>query len=227
MIRVIHENTRIAYNLIAEKYHLLFWNELDDKPFDRAYLDKFAGFFAPASKIIDAGCGPTAHIGRYLHDKGLKVTGIDISERCIEIATECNPMMDFLRLDLLDWKPDSNSIDGIVAYYSIIYSPKQEVGLLLDNFNRALVPGGRLLLAVKKGSFEGYQDEVLGINVHSYFAEYQEREVENIVAKSGFRIDELITRSPYRDEIQNERIYCLCSRVNLKEEISKDLIRRR
>jgi trans-aconitate methyltransferase len=139
------------------------------------------------------------------------VTGIDISERCIEIAAECNPMMEFLRLDLLDWKPDSNSIDGIVAYYSIIYSPKNDVQKLFDNFRAALVPEGKLLVVVKKGIFEGYQKKVLGTNVRSYFAEYQEHEIENIVAESGFSIDEIITRSPYRNEIQNERIYCLCS----------------
>jgi len=212
MIREIHNNTRLAYNKIADKYHELFRNELEEKPFDREYLDKFANCFNPNSKIVDAGCGPTAHIGRYLFDKGLNVSGIDISERCIEIASEYNPRMDFLCTDVLDWKPKKNSIDGIISYYSIIFTPKTDVYKLFQVFNSALKPNSKFLVVVKKGEFEGYQEEVLGIKVNSYLAEYQENEIEKIVKQNGFKIDELITRKPYEYEIKNERIYCLCSK---------------
>ena len=209
MIRAVHKNTRLTYNKIADKYHQLFKNELDEKQFDKQYLDKFANYFSLNSKIIDAGCGPTAHIGRYLFDKGLKVTGIDISERCIQIASEYNPQMEFICSDILDWKPQKNSIDGIVSYYSIIYTPKSEIDKLFQVFNRALVSGGKLLVVVKKGDFEGYQDNVLGMKVHSYFSEYHEDEIGRIITKNGFKIEELITRAPYKGEIKNERIYCL------------------
>jgi cyclopropane fatty-acyl-phospholipid synthase-like methyltransferase len=215
MIREVHRNTRLTYNKIADKYHELFRNELDEKPFDKDYLDKFSNYFHRNSKIVDAGCGPTAHIGRYLFDKGLNVLGIDISERCIQIASEYNPQMEFICIDILDWKPAKNSIDGIISFYSIIYTPKSEIDQLFQIFQSALVPGGKLLMVVKKGDFEGYQKEVLGIKVHSYFAEYQEREIEQIVIRNGFRIEELITRTPYDGEIKNERIYCLCSKLDI------------
>jgi SAM-dependent methyltransferase len=213
MIREVHKNTRLTYNKIADKYHELFRNELDEKPFDREYLDKFRNYFNQCSTIVDAGCGPTAHIGRYLFDKGVNVTGIDISERCIQIASEYNPQMRFQCTDILDWKLKKNLIDGIVSYYSIIYTPKSEVDKLFQVFKRALMPGGKLLVVVKKGDFEGYQSEVIGIKVHSYFAEYQEWEVEQIVTRNDFRVEELIARAPYDGEIKNERIYCLCSKL--------------
>ena len=210
MIREVHKNTRLTYNRIADKYHELFRNELDDKSFDRKYLDKFANYFNRYSKIVDAGCGPSAHIGRYLFDKGMDVVGIDISERCIEIASRHNPGMKFLCIDILDWQPGKFSIDGIIAYYSIIYTPKKEIGKLLKVFRRALNPKGKLMIVVKKGDFEGYQKQVLGIEVSSYFTEYQEEELEGILIRNGFAIEEMITRAPYESEIQNERIYCLC-----------------
>jgi SAM-dependent methyltransferase len=212
MIREVHKNTRLTYNKIAEKYHKLFKDELDGKPFDRDYLDKFANYFNKNSKIVDVGCGPSAHIGRYLFDKGLNVIGIDISERCIEIASECHPQMKFQCVDVLDWKPKKNSVDGILSYYSIIYTPKKEVSKSFKVFSNALRPGGKLLLVVKKGTFEGYQEEVLGIKAHSYFAEYLEEEIKQVVTRNGFKITELITREPYEEEIKIERIYCLCSR---------------
>ena len=198
MIRKVHKNTRLTYNKIADKYHELFGNELDEKPFDREYLDKFANYFDRNSKIVDAGCGPSAHIGRYLFDKGLDVVGIDISERCIEIASRHNPGMKFLCIDILDWQPGKFSIDGIIAYYSIIYTPKKEIGKLLKVFRKALNPKGKLMIVVKKGDFEGYQKQVLGIEVSSYFTEYQEEELEGILIRNGFAIEEMITRAPMK-----------------------------
>jgi 2-polyprenyl-3-methyl-5-hydroxy-6-metoxy-1,4-benzoquinol methylase len=91
----INEKTRQAYNLAAEKYHSLFHDEMKEKEYDRKLLDAFGNKFAPGSLIADAGCGPSAHIGRYLFDKGMKVFGIDISDHCVELAARFNPEMQF------------------------------------------------------------------------------------------------------------------------------------
>ena len=212
MIREAHENTRRTYNKIAQKYHELFKDELDDKPLDREYLDRFRSSFKPYAAIVDAGCGPSAHMGRYLSDRGMNVLGIDISEKCIELASRFNPGMRFLCADLLDWSPEKSTIDGIISFYSTIYTPKTEVDALYRVFFYALAPGGKLLVTVKRGDFEGYQDRVLGFRVHSYFAEYNETELEDIITRNGFTIDEIRTRGAYQGEIENPRIYCLCSK---------------
>jgi len=212
IIKEAHENTRLTYNRIAGKYHELFKNEMDEKPFDREYLDGFAEYFDENSTICDAGCGPSAQIGRYLFDKGFNVSGIDISEKCIEIASSYNPDMKFQCADFLNWNIQPGSLDGIISYYSIIYTPKKDVDMVLQVFKLALVPGGKLLIVLKKGTFEGYQDEVLGFRAHSYFAEYEEDEIERILKRNGFVIEELITRKPYKNEIDIERIYCICSK---------------
>jgi len=212
MIKEVHENTRLTYNKIADKYHELFKNEMEEKPFDREFLDEFAKNFDKDSIICDAGCGPSGHIGRYLFDRGHNVFGIDISEKCIEIASNYNPEMEFQCTDYLNWNPLPNSIDGIISYYSIVYTPKKEIDVLFQIFKKALKPNGKLLIVLKKGDFEGYQDEVLGIRVHSFFAEYNEDEIEMIIKRNGYTIEELITRKPYKDEIDIERIYCLCSK---------------
>lgn len=147
MIEEVHENTRLTYNKIADKYHELFKNE-----------------------------------------------------------------MEFQCTDYLNWNPLPNSIDGSISYYSIICTPKKDIDILFQIFKKALKPNGKFLIVLKKGDFEGYQDEVLGIKVHAYFAEYKEDEIELISKRNGYNIEELITRKPYQDEIDTERIYCLCSR---------------
>ena len=69
------------------------------------------------------GCGPSGHIGKYLFDKGLNVTGIDMSEKCIDIAKNYNRDMTFKRMDMMNLQVDDQSIDGIIAFYSIIHTP--------------------------------------------------------------------------------------------------------
>jgi SAM-dependent methyltransferase len=214
-IREIHECTRRTYDTIAETYHALFSNELDEKPFDRAYLDRLSGMLSPGASICDAGCGPSAQAGRYLAEKQFTVFGLDISEQCIELARESAPGMTFICTDVLDWNHAPDSLDAIVAYYSIIYTPKKDVGRILDVFFEKLKPGGRLLAVVKKGAHDGFQDSVLGIPARHWWAEYHEDELTAALSASGFSVDDVTVRAPYEHEIEAQRIYCLCTKPRL------------
>jgi len=98
-LKQINEKIRKSYNLVAEKYHELFKDEMKHKEYDRVLLDKFASDFDSRSVICDLGCGP-GHITRYLFDKGLDVFGIDISEKCIQIARRENPKIRFQTMDM-------------------------------------------------------------------------------------------------------------------------------
>ena len=111
-----HLKVREAYNLAAQTYHDLFQNEMNEKEFDQKLLDKFAGKFTKGSLICDAGCGPSAHIGKYLYDKGIQDTGIDISDKCIDLARKNNPGMQFERGDIIDLPFGEDAFDGIISY---------------------------------------------------------------------------------------------------------------
>jgi len=218
-LKQINEKTRRSFNLAAEKYYELFKDEMEQKEYDRMLLDRFASSFNSRSIICDVGCGP-GHITRYLFDKGLDVFGVDISEKCIEIARSENPemrfqIMDMARLDIAD-----ESIDGIISFYSIIHTPKRFMHVLFCEFNRVLKKGGKILVVAKKGEEEGYVDELEGFKTRLYFAHFTEEEVKSFLEASGFRVIFVETRQPYDFEIPIERIYAIGEKIKraLKEE---------
>jgi len=202
-----------TYDLLAEKYHELFKDELSQKEYDRKLIDNFAQFFSPYSIIYDVGCGPSGHIGKYLFDKGLNVTGIDISEKCIDIAKKYNRDMTFKRMDMMNLQVDDQSIDGIIAFYSIIHTPKDNIDKIFQEFKRVLKTEGKILLAVKEGKGEGLEDNILGSEMSIYFSYFTRNEIETHFMSNGFKIIFLECRVPYSDEIAISRIYAIAERV--------------
>lgn len=204
--------TRIAYDKIAAKYHEDFNNEMQQKEYDRLLLDRFSAMLDVGSRICDAGCGPSAHIGKYLSDKGHRVTGIDISSRCIDIAKRNNPDMPCEVADIRNTGFGDNTFDAVISFYSIIYTPKMYVGEIFSEFRRILRPGGKLLVVVKKGTDEGLIDHEYyeGNSVH--FTHFMENELEQFFSAAKFEIQFLDVRKPYDFEFNVDRIYGIASK---------------
>lgn len=208
-LETINLKTRQAYNLAAERYHELFHNEMNEKEYDRSLLDSFAGRFHKDSWVCDAGCGPSGHIGRYVFDRGIQVVGVDISDKCIELARRYNPMMRFERGDIGRLEFADGSFDGVISYYSIIDTPKKYVNRIFREFHRVLKPEGSLLVAVKAGLAEGYLDNFLGIKTEIYLALFTEKEITCYFEQEDFLLEFIEKRNPYDFEIRNERIFAI------------------
>ncbi len=212
-LKSINQKTREAYNKVAEKYKQLFYNELDKKEFDRNILDEFSSYFHSDSIVLDAGCGPCGHTTSYLSKKGFNVIGIDISEKCIELAKEHKPDVHFEVGDFSELKYGNDFFDGIISYYSIIDTPKIFIKNVLYEFKRVLKPGGVLLLTVKEGRTEGYQDELLGIETEMYFTLFTKDEIDKYLLEKRFEIIKLEQRKPYPDEIEMDRVFVIAKKI--------------
>ncbi|MCY3410966.1 MAG: class I SAM-dependent methyltransferase [Candidatus Heimdallarchaeota archaeon] len=207
-VSVVHEHTRDAYNKLASTYHKLFKNEMDEKPYDQAILDKFAEFLPSKARILDAGCGPSAQIGAYyLQNRQFEHHGVDISDECIRIATEYQPKIHLKRMDMMQMEYPDGFFDGIISFYSIIDTPKFAIPLIISEFHRVLKDRGMLIIVVKAGEEEGYIDKVLDIPVKLFFATFTEQELRGYLKE--FEIEFLERRESYEFEISNDRIYCI------------------
>lgn len=212
--KIAGELARVAYNKTAQKYHELFKDELENKAFDKKIIDRYCALFDSGSHICDAGCGPSGHIANYISNKGFVVTGIDISEKCIEMASVNQPAIEFLNMDMMNTNFVDKNFNGIVSYYSIIYTPKDQIDRILTEFHRILKPDGKLLIVVKKGSTEGLIEDEWYEGEKVYFTYFHEREIESLFVRNNFKLNYILTRKPYDFEIKVDRIYAIATKIS-------------
>jgi trans-aconitate methyltransferase len=74
-----------TYDRVVDDYVENVFDELKDKPLDRQLLDRFALRVRRLGTACDLGCGP-GQVARYLHERGAKVQGIDLSPALVKAA---------------------------------------------------------------------------------------------------------------------------------------------
>lgn len=191
-----------AYNQAAEAYAELCFYELYNKPLDKKLYDLFFDRVVNKGKALEIGCGP-GEIANYLKMKGLDITGIDISEKMIEIATRLNTHIDFRVGDVFNLDYKSNSIAGIVAPYLIVNFKPEDLPAAFSEMVRVLVTGGQLLIAFHSGNQE--------LEIHDFFVKgntipytyFDSNHVIDMIKNAGFAIIEHINRMPYEGEVTN------------------------
>lgn len=132
-----------SYSGRAEEYTQLFGSIEAMNPLDIQAIDSWAKSLS--GEVVDAGCGP-GHWTDYLHQQGLNVVGIDIAPAFIEQATQRFPDVSFRVCSLLELDVPDASIDGVLAWYSLIHLTPEVLPLALAEFARALRPGGQLMI---------------------------------------------------------------------------------
>lgn len=129
--------------------------------------DKFISFFRNGDLILDAGCGG-GYKSKYLIGKGLKVVGIDFSEKMIEIARNFESRGEFKVMDIRNLTGLSRQFDGIFAQAVLLHAAKKEIPAVLDNFKSVLKDKGYLLVAVKEMKPDGKAEEIKIENDYGY-----------------------------------------------------------
>jgi len=190
---------------VASDYAAAFAGELATKPFDRALLDDFAA--ACGGLVLDVGCGAAGHVTRYLADQGTDVMGVDLSPASMEVARACQPGLRFEVADMRDLPAEDGSVAGIVAFYSVIHLPRQQVPAALAEFRRVLRPGGVLLIAMHGGTGEIQSDDWFGQPVSVRASLWSLVDLTTAVQAAGFVVRRHCARAPYPAEHQSERLY--------------------
>jgi SAM-dependent methyltransferase len=218
---------RVSYDAVTDAYIERVHGELIHKPLDRALLTAFAeqvlAAFGPGASICDAGCGP-GHVGAFLADHGLAVTGIDLSPAMIERARVLHPSLAFDVGTMTALEAEDGRWQGVIAFYSLIHlTSDEELRAALHEFHRTLVEDGYLLVAVhlgEHGDATVHADDMLGVSVDMEFRFFGAEQLAAEIATAGFNVVAQVIRAPYPDvEVQTTRAYILARRVSSEGQI--------
>ncbi|MCR4276461.1 MAG: class I SAM-dependent methyltransferase [Candidatus Parcubacteria bacterium] len=177
-----------TYNRIALDWH-------KDHSHDEWWVegtDSFIKELSPGARVLDVGCGSGVK-SKYLIDHGLKVTGIDISEKLLDIARREASEGEFKVLSMMELDTMSEMFDGVFAQASLLHIPKKDAGDVVKKMTGRLVPGGFLYIAVKE-SREGKPDEGIekendyGYEYKRFFSYFTMNELESYLTDAGLEV---------------------------------------
>jgi len=180
-------NLKDTYNQIAKDWHADhlhddWWSEI---------TSMFASLLGSGSNVLDAGCGSGIK-SKYLVEKGLKVTGFDLSESMIEIAKVETPEATFFVHDLYDVNTIEGQFEGIFMEASLLHISKARAREVVQKAMSKLKQGGYFYIAVK-GMRDGVEEEDLiesdyGYKYKRFFSYYNIDEVVEYLKSSGCEI---------------------------------------
>lgn len=170
------------YNEIGKKYDL---TRKADPILLQLLIDKLAP--KKHQKFLDVGCGS----GNYtiaLHQKGLSITGLDISEEMLNLARNKYPKMDWILADAKTLPFKEQSFDGVLCFLAIHHI--RELPTFFKEVHRILKSGGKFIL------FSNSPEQFLQLWLSHYFPQmmkkaslkpFTKKEIEENLKKSGFK----------------------------------------
>jgi SAM-dependent methyltransferase len=208
-------NPTATYDRVAPLYAEAFGDELNDKPFDRDLLIRFAEATRPRASAVgpvcDLGCGP-GQIGAFLAEHGVEVMGIDLSEGMVAQARRCSPNLTFAQGDMTKLALSDGALTGIACFYALIHLPRVVVPVALAEMRRVLAERGDLLLAVHGGQGTLHAEEMLGQPAELDATLFLLPELRQLIEHAGFKVVEAHERAPYPREHPTPRLYVWATR---------------
>jgi SAM-dependent methyltransferase len=200
------------YDTVAAEYAAAFSGEHEKKPLDGEMLRRFAQELGGRGPVWDLGCGP-GQTARYLKDRGVDVSGLDLSEKILEQARTLHPDVRFQAGNILGLDFEDGTLAGAVAFYALVHFTEEQVGVAFREIFRVLRPGGTLLLAFHVGEETIHLKEFLGRKIDIDFVLFTTDFIVRCLEESGFAGIQLTEREPYPDvEYPSRRAYVFASK---------------
>jgi len=177
-----------TYNGFADTY------EANHGAFDiTEILNRFHSSLEPEiGKLLDLGCGAGEPVARYFLNNNWQVTGVDFSERMIELAAKYAPKMVAIRGDIREVKFEPNQFDAVTATYSLFHIPSQLHAELLSEVFQWLKPKGKVLFTYATREYTGAEEysgykEFMGTEL--YYSHKKPTELYDDLQRIGFNLE--------------------------------------
>ena len=195
------ESARAVYDVAASRYIEFVGTQISsatEGAIDRSLLTAFVELIqdGPAAVVADVGCGP-GRVAAFLAQHSLDVVGVDVSKGMLAAARSAHPDIRFEEGELSALPIETEVLAGAVCWYSIIYTPTDQLGEAFDELMRVLIPGGYVLLGFQAGSGEPI-DRAEAHGTHLPLTSYL-HSIEEVAAQlevAGFTIHAKVERAP-------------------------------
>jgi 2-polyprenyl-3-methyl-5-hydroxy-6-metoxy-1,4-benzoquinol methylase len=149
-------------------------------------LDTFITYLK-GKKVLDIGCA-AGRESKYLDEKGLDVTGCDITEEFVESAKKNCPTCNFFVADMRSLNTHHERYDGLWVSASFLHIPKADALKTLQGFFNILNNNGILFLSVMKGAYDDVRPNEQMKWPARHFSDYESSEMQALLMKAGFTL---------------------------------------
>jgi hypothetical protein len=111
------------------------------------------------------------------------------------------PEARFEVMNMLDLHAGQFSVDGIVSFYAIFHTPRDQHARLLQTLGSFLRPGGVLLITMGPDEWEGTEADFHGVEM--YWSHFGSERNRRLVEAAGFAVyaDEIDTSGGERHQV--------------------------
>jgi len=177
-----------TYNKIAKDWH-------GDRPADIWWTEgaeKFVSLMKPGQLVLDVGCAGGLK-SRYLINNGLKVVGIDIAEKFIEIAKKEVPEGKFSVARMEDIPKLESVFDAIFMQAVLLHIPHNQVKKNLEGAMTKLNKGGYFYVAVKEQKAgqppeETKKENDYGYEYERFFSYFTLPQIKKLLTDIGLNV---------------------------------------
>ena len=148
------------------------------------YLNLIVNTIPPKGTILDLGCGTGEPIAQFFIEKGFKVTGVDGSQKMIELCKKRFPSESWIVSDMRNINLQQQ-FDAILAWHSFFHLDHDSQRKMFKIFASHIKPGG--VLAFTSGEEEG---EVWSDNggQQLYHASLSTKEYSSLLESFSFKV---------------------------------------
>lgn len=181
----ISKKVQVAYDQLADVYAV----HNETMPANvLALAEMLVAQVGTSGHILELGCGPGRHMA-WFEDKGLTVTGIDLSIGMLRQARQVTAGS-LSQMDMRFLALSSACFDGVWACASLLHLPKQALPSALREVRRILKDKGMFVFSVQEGDFEGLTGGYVE-GTQRFFARYAAPEMTDLLTRNGFAVQQV------------------------------------
>lgn len=173
-----------GYDQAAEQHEA--WSHTVRVAERERYTDWVLENLPQGASVLDLGCGTGTLTTTFLAER-FQLTGVDISQKHIEMAQVAVPNATFIHADMTTLDFPAASFDGIVSFYALFHLPREEQAMMLQQIATWLRAGGLFIgtLGFKSNSGD-IDDNWLGTTM--YWSSYDGATNQRLVEEAGLEI---------------------------------------